>query len=129
MNIKKAVITAAGRNQNRLPLQVLVDSDGTQKSAVRIIFDEVMSAGIDQIGLVISPADQEAYETALEEVPARLQFITQAVCSHLNGSLRQVCTVRLAFSDREGAVGVGVVRPDRRPSSPKHRIYNDGWIG
>jgi UTP--glucose-1-phosphate uridylyltransferase len=77
VNIKKAVITAAGRNQNRLPLQVLVDSDGTQKSAVRIIFDEVMSAGIDQIGLVISPADQEAYETALEEVPARLQFITQ----------------------------------------------------
>ncbi len=77
MNIKKGVITAAGRNQSRLPLQVLVDSDGVQKPAIRIIFNEVISAGIEQIGLVISPADHEAYKTALLEVPARVQFITQ----------------------------------------------------
>jgi len=77
VNIKKAVITAAGRNQSRLPLQVLVDSDGAQKPAIKIIFNEVLSAGIDQIGLVISPLDKEGYQSALGDVPAKVQFITQ----------------------------------------------------
>ena len=33
MNIKKALITAAGRNQRTLPLQTLVDQDGVSRSA------------------------------------------------------------------------------------------------
>lgn len=78
MNIKKAVITAAGKNQNRLPLQVLVDSDGNQKPAIRIIFNEVLSAGIDQVCLILSPNDREEYETALEGCPAKIQFLQQA---------------------------------------------------
>ena len=40
MKITKAVITAAGRNQRTLPLQTLVDRDGTAKSVLRIIVEE-----------------------------------------------------------------------------------------
>ena len=77
MKIRKAVITAAGRNQNKVPLQVLVDSDGIQKAAIRIILEEVLSAGVDEVALVISPGDQAAYQNALEGVPAKLQFVEQ----------------------------------------------------
>lgn len=77
VKIGKAVITAAGRNQHRLPLQVLVDSDGTQKTAVRIILEEVLSAGVDEVAIVITPGDKEAYAAALGDTPAKVQFIPQ----------------------------------------------------
>lgn len=77
MNIKKAVITAAGKDQNRLPLQVLVDRDGIPKAAIRIIIEEVLSAGVDEVSIIISPGDRESYQTALKETPAKLHFIEQ----------------------------------------------------
>jgi UTP--glucose-1-phosphate uridylyltransferase len=78
VKIDKAVITAAGRDQRRLPLQVLVDSDGVQKSAIRIIIEEALSAGINEVGLVISPGDRDAYEVALQDSPAKIVFIEQS---------------------------------------------------
>ena len=77
MNIKKAVITAAGRNQNRLPLQMLVDSDGTQKAAIRIILEEVLSTGVHEVCIVISPGDKDAYVSALEDSEHKVHFIEQ----------------------------------------------------
>ena len=77
MKVTKAVITAAGRNQNRLPLQVLVDSDGTQKPAIRIILEEAASAGVDEAAIIITPGDREAYGSALQDAPMRVQFIEQ----------------------------------------------------
>jgi UTP--glucose-1-phosphate uridylyltransferase len=77
VKIKKAVITAAGRNQNRLPLQVLVDSDGAQKAAIRIILEEVLSAGADEVCLVVSPGDGDAYASALSNLPAKIQYLEQ----------------------------------------------------
>ena len=40
MKIRKAVITAAGRNQRGIPLQTLVDRDGIEKKAMQIILEE-----------------------------------------------------------------------------------------
>ncbi len=77
MKINKAVITAAGRDQRRLPLQVLVDSDGVQKSAIRIIVEEALSAGVEEVGLVISPGDREAYQAALQDSRGKMVFIEQ----------------------------------------------------
>jgi len=45
MKVKKAVITAAGPNQRKLPLQTLIDSDGMQKSVLEILIEEVIQAG------------------------------------------------------------------------------------
>ena len=42
VKIRKAVITAAGRDQRRLPLQLLVDGDGQSKSALTILLEEVL---------------------------------------------------------------------------------------
>jgi UTP--glucose-1-phosphate uridylyltransferase len=78
VKINKAVITAAGRDQHRLPLQVLVDSDGTQKPAIRIIIEETLSAGIEEVGLVIRPGDRDFYTAALQESPVKVVFIEQA---------------------------------------------------
>ena len=77
MEIKKAVITAAGKNQRTLPLQTLVDRDGQGKTALRIVIEEVLHAGVEEIAVVISPGDQKAYESAAGSHASRLQFIEQ----------------------------------------------------
>ena len=77
MNVHRAVITAAARNQRALPLQTLIDRDGTEKKALRIILEEVIEAGADEIALVICPGDQGAYAEAAGEHAGRLVFLEQ----------------------------------------------------
>ncbi|MDB6021703.1 MAG: putative UTP--glucose-phosphate uridylyltransferase [Pedosphaera sp.] len=77
MEIKKAIITAAGKNQPTLPLQTLVDRDGVQKTALTIILEEVLKAGIDEICVVVRPGDQAAYRAAAGAHAGRVQFIEQ----------------------------------------------------
>jgi UTP--glucose-1-phosphate uridylyltransferase len=77
MNVRKAVITAAGRDQRNLPLQTLVDRDGVEKTALRIIVEEVVTAGIDRVCLVIVPGDQAAYAKAAGDDAGRLHFVEQ----------------------------------------------------
>ena len=67
MKIQKAVITAAGPGQSALPLQRLVDRDGTEKTALEMIIEEVDSAGIDSIAIVISPGNEDAYEKVISD--------------------------------------------------------------
>jgi len=78
MNLKKAVITAAGKNQRTLPLQSLVDRDGSTKTALAIIVEEALAAGIEEIGMVIHPGDQAAFAAAAGSHAARLTFLEQA---------------------------------------------------
>ena len=77
MEIKKAIITAAGKNQRTLPLQTLVDRDGATKTALRIIIEEILSAGIEEICVIISPGDQAAFSTAAGDHRNRIQFVEQ----------------------------------------------------
>lgn len=78
MKLRKAVITAAGKNQRTLPLQSLVDRDGATKTALAIIIEEALAAGVDEIGIVICPGDEAAYATAAGNHAPRLRFIEQA---------------------------------------------------
>jgi len=77
VEIKKAIITAAGKNQRGLPLQTLVDRDGTTKTALRIIIEEILAAGVDEICVIVCPGDQAAYLAAAGSLGARLVFIEQ----------------------------------------------------
>ena len=77
MHIRKALITAAGKNQRTLPLQSLVDRDGVTKTALAIIVEEILRAGIEQIGVVISPGDEAAYRVAAGAHATSLTFIEQ----------------------------------------------------
>lgn len=75
MEIKKAIITAAGKSQRTLPLQTLVDRDGASKTALRILSEEILAAGIDEICVLVHPGDQEAYAAAAGG--GRLVFVEQ----------------------------------------------------
>jgi UTP--glucose-1-phosphate uridylyltransferase len=77
MNVSKAVITAAGRRQRTLPLQSLIDRDGTEKSVLRILVEEVIDAGIDEICVVVRPGDEAAYAAVVGEHGGRLHFVAQ----------------------------------------------------
>jgi UTP--glucose-1-phosphate uridylyltransferase len=78
MRIRKAVITSAAPTQRSLPLQRFVDRDGVDKAALKIIIEEVVSAGVEEIAVVICPGDQHVYLQAAEEHAPRLHLVEQA---------------------------------------------------
>ena len=75
--VTKALITAAGPAQRRLPLQTLTDRDGAQKPALAILLDEMLAAGIEHVGLVHAQGDRAAYEAVLAPYAAKLTYIEQ----------------------------------------------------
>src|ERR1017187_52659 len=77
VDIKKAIITAAGKTQRTLPLQTLVDRDGSTKTALRILIEEILAAGIEEICVVVCPGDQAAYAAAAGGQNSRLRFVEQ----------------------------------------------------
>lgn len=79
MQISKAVITAAGADQRRLPLQRFVDLDGVEKNALQIVIEEVLAAGVEQICLVVRPGDDAVYAEAAEHYAGMLRFVEQPV--------------------------------------------------
>ena len=77
MKITKAVITAAGRNQRSLPLQMLIDRDGVQKSVLAILLNEAWQAHVEDCCVVVCPGDEEAFRAAAGEHAGSLRFVTQ----------------------------------------------------
>jgi UTP--glucose-1-phosphate uridylyltransferase len=77
VKVRKAVITAAGETQRTLPLQTLVDRDGVSRSALAILADEITSAGIEEIAVIICPGDEAAYIAAAGTHASHMRFIEQ----------------------------------------------------
>jgi UTP--glucose-1-phosphate uridylyltransferase len=77
MKIKKAVITAAGQNQQNLPLQTLIDRDGTEKSVLQIIVEETLRGGIEEICVVVQPGFSSSYKDVVGDHAGRLVFVEQ----------------------------------------------------
>lgn len=77
MQTRRAVLTCAGRNQRTLPLQSLIDRDGRSKTALTILIEEVLAAGITDVGVVIHPGDAPAYRSAAGTLARSLVFIEQ----------------------------------------------------
>lgn len=77
MEVTKAVITTAGQGQRTLPLQTLIDSDGMEKSVLGILIDEVLRAGVEEIGIVVRPGDEESYAQEAGDHLGRLRFVPQ----------------------------------------------------
>ncbi len=76
MQIKKALITAAGADQRKLAMQTLVDRDGNRKTVLEILIDEARQAGIEEIGIVIHPGDLEVYSDMVA-YDQQIHFIQQ----------------------------------------------------
>lgn len=74
MQIKKAVITAAGRGVRMYPaadtvqkaMLPLVDRDGLSKPVIQIIAEEALHAGVEEVCVVCAPGDEAAYRTQLQ---------------------------------------------------------------
>ena len=77
MKVRKAVITAAGKNQRTIPLQTLVDRDGQAKSALAILAGEILDAGIEEVAVIVCPGDETAYAEAAGPLARRMRFIPQ----------------------------------------------------
>ncbi|NBU63326.1 MAG: UTP--glucose-1-phosphate uridylyltransferase [Chloroflexia bacterium] len=78
MRISRALITAASPAQQALPLQRLVDRDGVTKSLLRIIAEEALQAGIEEIVIVVAPGMASAYMNAVNDIAKHLRFVEQA---------------------------------------------------
>jgi UTP--glucose-1-phosphate uridylyltransferase len=78
MRVKKAVITAAGERQRRLPLQELVDRDGRTRTVLGILVNDAVRAEIEEICIVIRPGDAQDYLDAVPEQRNILRFVEQA---------------------------------------------------
>ena len=83
MKIRKAVITAAGRDQRALPLQTLIDCDGEEKAVLHILVEQAVAAGVEEVGVVVWPGDETRYAEAAAAnghgaaVRGRVRFIQQ----------------------------------------------------
>ncbi len=77
MKIPKAVITAAGPNQHSLPLQNVVDRNGDIRTALQLIVEEAVLAGVRDICVIICPGDAPAYRKAAGEYASDLTFVEQ----------------------------------------------------
>ncbi len=78
MKITKALITAAGPDQRKLPLQTLIDRDRKQKTVLEILINEIVTAGINDIGIVIQPDDEKSFKQVLDSsLYSSIKFIHQ----------------------------------------------------
>lgn len=70
MQVRKAVITAAGRGVRQYPasdtvqkaMLPLVDRDGLTKPLIQIIAEEAFESGIEEICIVTAPGDDDVYK-------------------------------------------------------------------
>ena len=76
MKIRKAVITAAAPGQRTLPLQTLIDRDGDEKSILAILVEEALSAGVEEVCVVVSPDALEEYAKVAGH-RGEIRFVTQ----------------------------------------------------
>ncbi|MEM1221271.1 MAG: UTP--glucose-1-phosphate uridylyltransferase [Verrucomicrobiota bacterium] len=78
MKLKKAVITAAGKGQEQIPLQTLINRQGEPCSALSVQLAELSGTGIEQVAIVISSeADESLYRSAAGAASVELEFIQQ----------------------------------------------------
>jgi len=76
MQIKKALITAAGADQRKLAMQTLVDRNGDRKTVLEILIEETRQAGIEEIGIIIHPGDLDIYSEIVAD-DQQIHFILQ----------------------------------------------------
>ncbi|MBM3747408.1 MAG: UTP--glucose-1-phosphate uridylyltransferase [Acidobacteria bacterium] len=77
MRVRRAVITAAGPRHRTLPLQLLIDRDGIEKSVLAILVEEVVRAQVEEICLVVCPGDEAACLKVAGDHAGRLTFVHQ----------------------------------------------------
>lgn len=87
MQVRKAVITAAGRGARQFPAATpvhkamlpLVDSDGVAKPVIQIIAEEALSSGIEALCVVCAPGDPEQYVAQFKALRSNLLAVYEGM--------------------------------------------------
>ena len=80
MQIRKAVITAAGRGVRLYPaadtvqkaMLPVVDRDGLSKPVIQIIAEEALESGIEEICVICAPGDEDTYRRQFKSLHENL---------------------------------------------------------
>lgn len=78
MTISKAVVTLAHPGQKTLPLQQFISRQGNSTTALHVLLEEAVGAGLESVLLVTCPGQEEAYRTAAGEYAECLTFVEQS---------------------------------------------------
>jgi UTP--glucose-1-phosphate uridylyltransferase len=78
MHISRAIVTAAGKSQTNLPLQSVVNQSGDVCTALETLLNDITSAGIEEIAVVVRPGAADEYRIAAGRHADRLTFFEQA---------------------------------------------------
>ncbi len=116
MNIKKAVITAAGRGARMYPAATTVqkamlpiaDRDGFVKPVIQLIAEEAIASGAEDICIICAPGDEEQYLAQFKGLRENLLVAykgvdwAQAQAQHIDDLVH-----RLQFKVQEEPFGYG----------------------
>lgn len=116
MQVRKAVITAAGRGAREYPatdtvlkaMLPLVDRDGLTKPVIQIIAEEALESGIEELCVVTAPGDEDFYRRHFRGIASHLR----SAGSHYAGSQEQLRRLdelerRTRFAVQERPEGYG----------------------
>ena len=116
MQIRKAVITAAGRGVRLYPVAdtvqkamlPVVDRDGLAKPVIQIIAEEALDSGIEEICIVCAPGDEEQYRRQLRQLRENLLSAYEgADWAHEQARRLDDLVRRLCFAAQEEPLGYG----------------------
>ena len=116
MEIKKAVITAAGRGVRLYPaadtvqkgMLPIVDRDGLAKPVMQIIAEEALESGIEDICIVCAPGDEAQYREQLRLLRENLlEAYEGADWAQQQAERLDMLMRRLCFAVQEEPLGYG----------------------
>jgi len=116
VEIKKAVITAAGRGARLYPaadtvqkaMLPLVDRDGLAKPVLQVIAEEAIDSGIEEICVVCAPGDEEQYRARFKSLRSNLlEGYTGVAWAEEEAERISDLMRRLYFAVQEQARGYG----------------------
>jgi UTP--glucose-1-phosphate uridylyltransferase len=102
MKVRKAIIPAAGFGTRMYPatkglkkeLLPIIDQDGRAKPIILAIVEEAVSAGIEEVGIVVQPSDRDLFHKLLKSPPK------PELWSKLSAENKQYTEYLMALGDR-----------------------------
>jgi len=154
LNVQKAVIPMAGPKHQELPLQHITTGDGSTRHVAALQIDELLSAGIRQVALVMAPGTEPFFEVLRRQFGDALARIEQReaagfgdailcaerwiggeafvvqVCDHVSVSQAQAsCMAQLLAVATREACSVSSVLPTPEGQLPYFGVVGGARVG
>jgi len=116
LQVRKAVITAAGRGVRLYPVAdtvqkgmlPLMDRDGLTKPVIQIIAEEALDSGIEEVCIVCAPGDEPRYRSQLSQLRNNLlEAYTGTAWASAQAERIDAMLRKLTFSVQEEPHGYG----------------------